>query len=96
MDIKSLEINLFKASEVQNGDIILVRLSQEQKAKLTKENVQSLYKQIAEMIKKENIQIYFFPKDISIDLIKKHVKTIELKQDEIRESLNKNENKNEN
>jgi hypothetical protein len=90
MNIESLEVSLFKASEIQNGDIILVRMGKEEKNKLTKDNVQSLYKQINAMIKKENIQIYFFPKDISIDLIKKHVETLDINQNKIEASLNEN------
>ena len=90
MNIESLEVSLFKASEIQNGDIILVRMDKEEKNKLTKDNVQSLYKQINAMIKKENIQIYFFPKDISIDLIKKHVETLDINQNKIEASLNEN------
>ena len=36
MDIKSLEINLFKTSEVQDGDTILVKIDEEKKSNLKK------------------------------------------------------------
>jgi hypothetical protein len=76
MDIKSLEINILKASEVKDGDTILVRVSEEEKSKFTKENIKNLYEQIKKIIGKD-ISIYFFPKNLSIDVIKNHIKNIE-------------------
>lgn len=96
MNIKSLEINLLKASEIEDGDIIIVKVSKDDKLKLTKENVQSLHKHISEITKKPNIPIYFFPKNISVEMIKTHVKTIETQRPNVEKSLNENENENTN
>jgi hypothetical protein len=76
MDIKKLEINLFKTSEIQNGDTILVKIDEEKKSKLKKEDIKFLYDEIKKIVKKD-ISIYFFPKYLSIDIIKNHVKNIE-------------------
>jgi hypothetical protein len=76
MDIKSLEINLFKSSEINDGDTILVKIDQEKKKNLGKEDIKFLYDEIKKITKKD-ISIYFFPKDLSIDIIKNHVKNIE-------------------
>ncbi len=92
MDIKSLEINLFKTSEIQDGDTILVKIDEEKKAKLKKEDIKFLYDQIKKIVKKD-ISIYFFPKDLSIDIIKNHVKNIEDSKEQILkegEKLNEN------
>jgi hypothetical protein len=92
MNIKSLEINLLKASEIQDGDVIIVKTSPEEKSKLTKDNVQEIYQNISKMINKKNISIYFFPKNLSVDIIKNHVKVIETRRENIEESLKNNEN----
>jgi hypothetical protein len=92
MDIKSLEINLFKTSEVQDGDTILVKIDEEKKSNLKKEDIKFLYDQIRNIVKKD-ISIYFFPKDLSIDIIKNHVKNIEDSKEQILkegEKLNEN------
>lgn len=92
MDIKSLEINLFKTSEVQDGDTILVKIDEEKKSSLKKEDIKFLYDQIRNIVKKD-ISIYFFPKDLSIDIIKNHVKNIEDSKEQILkegEKLNEN------
>lgn len=93
MDIKSLEINILKASEVKDGDTILVKIKEEDKSKLTKENIKSLYDQIKKIIKKD-ISIYFFPKNLSIDIIKNHVKNIEGSKEQILKEEKINENNN--
>jgi hypothetical protein len=82
MDIKSLEINLFKTSEVQEGDTILVKISEEKRANLKKEDIKFLYDEIRKIVKKD-ISIYFFPKGLSIDIIKNHVKNIEDSKEQI-------------
>lgn len=76
MDIKSLEINLFKTSEIKDGDTIIVKVDEKEKEKFTKENIQNLYLQIQKITKKD-ISIYFFPKNLSIGIIKNHIKNIE-------------------
>jgi hypothetical protein len=82
MDIKSLEINLLKASQIKDGDIILVKIDDNQKKQLKQEDITALYQELKNMIKKD-ISIYFFPKNLSIDTIKKHVKNIEDNKEKI-------------
>lgn len=77
MNIESLEINLFKASEIKDGDIVIVKIANDQKSKLDKENIKSLYKQITDMTKKE-IPIYFFPANLDLQIIKN---TIQMAQE---------------
>ena len=93
MDIKSLEINLFKTSEINDNDTILIKIDEKEKAKLKKEDIQTLYNQIQKIVKK-NISIYFFPKNLSIDIIKNHVKNIESSKKEILEEAEKLNNEN--
>jgi len=83
MKIESLEINLLKASEIKDEDIILVKVSENEKLKLNKDTVQSLYSEIKKLIKKDNISIYFFPKGIQIDIVKEHIKNIETDKSKI-------------
>ncbi len=82
MNIKSLEINLFKTSEINDGDTILVKIDDYQKSNFNKENIKVLYDEIKKITKKD-ISIYFFPKNLSIDIIKNHVKNIENNKEEI-------------
>ena len=94
MDIETLEINLFKASEIKDEDIILVKIDAEQKKDFSKDNIESLYKQLKSLIKKD-IGIYFFPKNIDINLIKNHIELNEKNKEQIIEKakeLDKNEN----
>jgi hypothetical protein len=92
MDIKSLEINLFKSSEINDGDTILVKIDDKQKSEFKKEDIKYLYDQIKKITKKD-ISIYFFPKNLSIDIIKNHVKNIEKSKDTIlNEEIYENEN----
>ena len=93
MDIKSLEINLFKTSEINDNDTILIKIDEKEKSKLKKEDIQTLYNQIQKIVKK-NISIYFFPKNLSIDIIKNHVKNIETSKKEITEEAEKLNNEN--
>jgi len=77
MNIESLEINLFKTSEIKDGDTILVKIDTEEKSKLKKEDIENLYKNLKTIIKNKDINIYFFPKNMSIDIIKNHVNLTE-------------------
>jgi len=74
LDIESLEIKLLKSSQIEDGDIILVKINEEDEKKISKENVRKLYDQISDMVKKPNIGIYFFPKNLDISLIKNLIK----------------------
>jgi 2-C-methyl-D-erythritol 4-phosphate cytidylyltransferase len=93
MNIESLEINVLKASEIKDGDVIIVKIKESDKIKFSKESVTSLYKQIKDMIKKDNIPIYFFPQEIDIEILKNHVQEIEKNKEKIEETTN-NENYN--
>jgi len=90
MDIKSLEINLFKTSEIQDGDTILVKIDEEKKSKLKKEDIRYLYEQIRNIAKKD-ISIYFFPKNLSISIIKNHIKNLEFQNQNIEKEIEENE-----
>ncbi len=96
MNIESLEINVLKVSEIEDKDIIIVKIEESDKLKFSKETIQSLYQQIKTMIKKEDIPIYFFPKNLSIDIIKNHVIQVEVDQKKIEELINENTNENTN
>jgi hypothetical protein len=87
MNIEKLEINLFKVSEIKDGDVILVKVSGEEKANFKKENIEYIYNQIKKIAKKD-ISIYFFPKNLSIDIIKNHVKNIEDNKEKILQEKN--------
>ena len=70
----------------------MVKIDDEKKSKLKKEDVKALYDEIKKIVKKE-ISIYFFPKDLSIDIIKNHVKNIEdSKESILKEGEKLNEN----
>jgi hypothetical protein len=83
MNIESLEINLFKTSELKDGDTILVKIDTEEKAKLKKEDIQDLYSKLTKIIDNKNINIYFFPKNMDIDIIKNHVILTEEEKEKI-------------
>jgi uncharacterized alkaline shock family protein YloU len=93
MNIKSLEINLLKTSEINENDTILVKIDEDERKKLNKEDIQKLYNQIQSIVKK-NISIYFFPKNLSVDIIKNHVKNIESSKKQIEEEAEKLNNEN--
>jgi hypothetical protein len=76
INIESLEINLFKASEIKDGDIILIKIDSDQKKEFNKENITNLYTQIKDLVKKD-IGIYFFPKNITVEAIKNHISSFE-------------------
>jgi hypothetical protein len=82
MNIKSLEVSLFKTSEIKDGDTILVKIDDEKKSKFKKDEIKALYDEIKKIVKKD-ISIYFFPKDLSIDIIKNHIKNIEASKEKI-------------
>jgi CRISPR/Cas system-associated endoribonuclease Cas2 len=77
LNIESLEINVLKASEIKDGDILIVKMGKEQKSKMNKEDVKNIYDQVVKMIKRSDISIYFFPEDLSIDIIRNNVKMFE-------------------
>jgi 2-methylcitrate dehydratase PrpD len=98
MNIEQLEVNLFKTSQINDGDTVLVKIDNSDREKLKKEDVQALYDKIKSIVKKD-ISIYFFPKHLSIDIIKNHVKNIESSKETILSEPkqdNNNENENEN
>ena len=77
LNIESLEINVLKASEIKDGDILIIKMGKEQKSKMNKEDVKNIYDQVVKMIKRSDISIYFFPEDLSIDIIRNNVKMFE-------------------
>jgi len=81
LNIESLEINILKASEIKDGDLVIVKMSNEHKSKLNKEDIKNLYDNISKMLKKE-IPIYFFPEGLNIDIIKDAIKNKVIKQQE--------------
>jgi len=83
MKIESLEVNLFKASDIKDGDILLVRIDNDKKNNLSKENVRNIYDQILNMIKRKDIGIYFFPKNLDIEIIKNNIMNIEKSKTEV-------------
>jgi hypothetical protein len=95
MNIKSLEINVFKSSEIKDGDTILVKIDEKQKKDLKPEDIRHLYDEIKNITKKD-VSIYFFPKYLSIDIIKKHVKNVEDNKEKfLQEQSDKNNEKEE-
>jgi hypothetical protein len=74
MKIESLEINLLKASEIQDGDVVIVKIKDQEKSKLDKTQIKHLYEQITNILKKE-VPIYFFPSNLSVEIIKKAIET---------------------
>jgi len=88
MNIESLELKLVKSSKIEDGDIIIVKIDDQRRKQLTKEEVKTLYTQITQMIKKDNIGIYFFPKNLDLEFIKNHVNNIESNKDQIEKQNN--------
>ena len=74
MKIENIDVSLFKASDIKDGDKLLVRTTGKE---LSKEAVRSVYEELNKMIGKKEVSMYFFPKDIKIDIIKNHIKNIE-------------------
>lgn len=74
MNIESLEINLLKASEIKDGDVVIVKINEFEKANLDAEKIQSIYKKITDMLKKE-IPIYFFPSNFTVEIMKDAIDT---------------------
>jgi hypothetical protein len=89
MDIKSLEVNLLKASEIEDGDIVLIKVTEDQKNKLSKEDAKKIYQKITEITKK-TIPIFFFPKDLNIQLLKSIV-VEQLKNNDLHQTEESNE-----
>lgn len=69
MNLESLEINILKASEIKDGDIVIVKIDELNKSNLDENKIQSIYQKITKMIKKE-IPIYFFPSYFTFEIIK--------------------------
>jgi hypothetical protein len=69
MNIESLEINLLKASEIKDGDVVIVKINEFEKANLDAEKIRSIYKKITDMLKKET-PIYFFPSNFTFEIMK--------------------------
>jgi len=92
MKIESLEVNLFKASDIKDGDILLVRIDNEEKNNLTKENVRNIYDQILNMTKRKDLGIYFFPKNLDIEVIKNHIMNVEDSKTDLIKKEDQNEN----
>jgi hypothetical protein len=83
IDIKSLEINLLKTSEINDNDTIIVKIDQKEKSNLDKEKISQIYSEIKNMIKKD-IAIYFFPKNLEISIMKQHIQNIEKEKDQLK------------
>lgn len=94
MNIESLEINLLKVSEIKDGDVLIIKMSKEQKNKMNKNDVKEIYDQIVKMIKRNDISIYFFPEDLSLDIVKNNIKMIEDSKKEIEKETKKQINEN--
>jgi hypothetical protein len=78
MKIKNVELSLLKASQVEDGDVILVRISKAFKEKMTAEKARDLYNQIKSMVAEDkNIGIFFFPKEMELSLIKGYLEQAE-------------------
>ena len=77
MNIESLEINVLKVSEIKDGDVLIVKMGTEQRNKMNKNDVKDIYDQVVKMIKRNDISIYFFPEDLSLDIIKNNINLIE-------------------
>jgi hypothetical protein len=88
MKIEKLEINLFKVSEIKDDDIVIIKVDEKDKIKFTKDNIESIYNEIKKLIKKD-IPIYFFPKSLSVEVMKQHIKNIEKSSDIITNNENK-------
>ena len=71
MNIENAEVSLLKTSQIESGDVLLVRVSKKIKDSMSAEKAHSLYKQISEMVGPDKkVGIYFFPKDLEISVIK--------------------------
>jgi gentisate 1,2-dioxygenase len=92
MDIKSLEIKLVKSSQIEDGDIIIVKIDEEYKKNLTKQDIKDIYESINNMINKKNIEMYFFPKSFDFEIIKNHVTNFEQIEKKIIEKQEKSNN----
>jgi len=77
MEIENLEVSLLKASNIQDGDTVLVRLTEEQKQEMTKEKAGELYNKIKKCVGEDKkIAIFFFPKSMELGLVKDTMKTV--------------------
>lgn len=90
MKIENLELKLLKSSKIEDGDTILVKINDNEKNKLSKDDIKKIYKSISDMINKQ-VGIYFFPANLDLSLIKKLIEENSL-NDMIKQEENKNEN----
>lgn len=78
MNIKNLEVSILKTSELKSGDVVIVRMSPEEKNKLNKDNITEIYNQVKSIVGKEKeIGIFFFSKDMELHYIKDYLKQSE-------------------
>jgi hypothetical protein len=94
MNIESLEVNVLKVSEIKDGDVLIVKMGTEQRNKMNKNDVKEIYDQVVKMIKRNDISIYFFPEDLSLDIIKNNIKIIEDSKIKIEQETEKQINEN--
>jgi hypothetical protein len=77
MDIENLEISLLQASKIKDGDTILVRLTEEDKKVMTKDQISQLYQKIKKCVGEEKqISIFFFPKSMELSLVKHTMRNV--------------------
>ena len=70
MKIENAEISLLKASQIQDGDVLLVRMSKKYKEQMSAEKAHKLFEQIKSMAGDKQVGIFFFPKDLEISIIR--------------------------
>jgi hypothetical protein len=77
MDIENLEISLLQASKIQDGDTVLVRLTEEEKEFMTKDKISALYDKIKKCVGEDKkVSIFFFPKTMDISLVKNTMQNV--------------------
>jgi hypothetical protein len=70
MKIENAEVTLLKASQIEDGDVLLVRMSKKFRDGMNADKAQALHTQLSEMVGEKKIGVYFFPKDLDISVIK--------------------------
>jgi hypothetical protein len=70
MKIKSLEKKLLKTSQIEDGDVILIKINSEKKKDLTPDQIKSFYNDMKMLVKKD-VPIVFFPDYLDVEIIKK-------------------------
>lgn len=77
MNIQNAEVSLLKASQIENGDVLLVRMSKKTKESMSAEKAHDLFQQIKSMVGGKEVGIFFFPKDLELSIIKNFLKKAE-------------------